>query len=205
MDKGRFSVTSLLLNAAVILIGVGLALLTSVRYATWDPEGPVGAWLLLVPYLVVVAAVTAILIARGIFSWVPGGRWTCFAIWVGLLIAFSVSGYYSMSEAETTYEQFAALAGWLLLAGCFVAVNAAPSTASRTAIIATLGLGGLAGWLQVAVWLSEYSSEQAQLEESRITHEQEFQDQQDAAFRALGKEAPLWNYLGYIHLERGTS
>ncbi len=168
MDKGRFSVTSLLLNAAVVLIGVGLALLTSVRHATWGPEGPVGAWLLLVPYLVIVAAVTTILIARGIFSWVPGGRWMCFAIWVGLLIAFSVSGYYSMSEAETTYEQFAALAGWLLLAGCFVAVNAAPSTASRTAIIATLGLGGLAGWLQVAVWLSEYFSEQAQLEESRI-------------------------------------
>jgi len=200
VDKGRFSVTSLLLNAAVVLIGVGLALLTSVRYATWGPEGPVGAWLLLVPYLIIVAAVTAILIARGIFSWVPGRRWTCFAIWVGLLIAFSVSGYYSMSEAETTYEQFAAMAGWLLLAGCFVAVNAAPSTASRTAIIATLGLGGLAGWLQVAVWLSEYFSEQAQLEESRITHEQEFQNQQDAAFRALGKEAPLWNYLGYMYI-----
>jgi len=182
VDKGRFSVTSLLLNAAVVLIGVGLALLTSVRYATWGPEGPVGAWLLLVPYLIIVAAVTAILIARGIFSWVPGRRWTCFAIWVGLLIAFSVSGYYSMSEAETTYEQFAALAGWLLLAGCFVAVNAAPSTASRTAIIATLGLGGLAGWLQVAVWLSEYSSEQAQLEESRITHEQEFRTSRTRRF-----------------------
>ena len=105
-----------------------------------------------------------------------------------------------MFEAETKYRQFAALAGWLLLAGCFVAVNAAPSTASRTAIVATLGLGGLAGWLQIAVWLGEYSSEQAQLEESRITHEQEFQDQQAAAFRALGKEAPLWNYFGYMYI-----
>jgi hypothetical protein len=200
VDKGRFSVTSLLLNAAVVLIGVGLALLTSVRHATWGPEGPVGAWLLLVPYLVIVAAVTAILIARGIFSWVPGGRWTCFAIWVGLLVAFSVSGYYSMSEAETTYEQFAAVAGWLLLAGCFVAANAAPSTVSRTAIIATLGLGGLAGWLQVAVWVSEYSREQAQAEESRITHEQEVQDERAAEFRALGKDAPLWNYFGYMYI-----
>jgi len=198
--KGRFSTESLLLNAAVVLVGICLALLTAVRHAHWGPEGPVGAWLLLVPYLVIVAAVTAILIARETFSWVPGGRWTCFAIWVGLLIAFSVSGYYSMFETETKYEQFAAPAGWLLLAGCFVAVNAAPSTASRTAIVATLGLGGLAGWLQMAVWLSEYSSEQAQLEESRITHEQEFQQQQDAAFRALGKEAPLWNYLGYMYI-----
>ena len=93
------------------MVGVGLALLTSVRYATWGPEGPVGGWLLLVPYLIIVAAVTGILIARGTFSWVRGGRWTCFAIWVGLLIAFSVSGYYSMFETETKYEQFAAPAG----------------------------------------------------------------------------------------------
>ena len=146
------------------------------------------------------AAVTAALIALGTFSWVPGGRLTCFAIWVGLLVAFAVSGYYSMSESESKYEQFAALSGWLLLAGCFVAVNAAPSIAARTAIVATLGLGGVAGWLQVAIWLSEYSAEKAQLAESRIAHEQEFQDSQEAEFRALGKEAPLWRYLGYMYI-----
>src|SRR6266404_9687141 len=155
--KGRFSTESLLLNAAVVLVGICLALLTAVRHAHWGPEGPVGAWLLLVPYLVIVAAVTGILIARGTFSWVPGGRWACFAIWVGLLIAFSVSGYYSMSETETKYERFAALAGWLLVAGCFVAVNAAPSTASKLAIIATLGLGGLARWQKRALRLRYYS------------------------------------------------
>ena len=146
------------------------------------------------------AAVTAALIAVGTFSWVPGGRLTCFSIWVGLLVAFAVSGYYSMSESESKYEQFAALSGWLLLAGCFIAVNAAPSIAARTAIVATLGLGGVAGWLQVAVWLNEYSQEKAQLAESRIAHEQEFQDGQDAEFRALGKEAPLWRYLGYMYI-----
>mgnify|MGYP003694621627 CR=1 FL=1 len=176
------------------------ALLWSVRHAHWGPEGPVGGWLLLVPYLFMAAAVTAALIALGTFSWVPGGRVTCFFIWIGLLIAFAVSGYYSMSESETKYEQFAALSGWLLLAGCFVAVNAAPSIAARTAIVATLGLGGVAGWLQVAVWLSEYSVGQAQLEESKIAHEQEFQEQQEAEFRALGKEAPLWKYFGFMYI-----
>ena len=175
-------------------------LLSSVRHAHWGPEGPVGGWLILVPYLLMAAAVTAALIAFGTFSWVPGGRLTCFSIWVGLLVAFAVSGYYSMSEFESKYKQFAALSGWLLLAGCFIAVNAAPSIAARTAIVATLGLGGVAGWLQVAVWLSEYSQEKAQLAESRIAHEQEFQDSQEAEFRALGKEAPLWRYLGYMYI-----
>jgi len=156
--------------------------------------------LLLVPYLFVAAAVTAALITRGTFSWVPGGRLTSFSIWLGLLVAFTVSGYYSMSRVETKYEQFAALSGWLLLAGCFVAVNAAPSIAARTAVVATLGLGGIAGWLQVAVWLSEYSNEKAQLAESQIAHEQEFQDSQEAEFRALGKEAPLWKYFGYMYI-----
>jgi hypothetical protein len=200
VDKSKFSAKNLLLNAAVVLVGVGLALLSLVRHAHWGPEGPVGGWLLLVPYLSLAAAVTAALIACGTFSWVPGGRLTCFSIWVGLLIAFAVSGYYSMSKPETKYEQFAALSGWLLVAGCFVAVNATPSIAARTAIVATLGLGGVAGWLQVAVWLSEYSAEKAQLAESQITHEQEFQDSQEADFRALGKEAPLWKYFGFMYL-----
>ena len=200
MEKGSFSIKNLLLNAAVILVGLALALVSSVRHAHWGPEGPVGGWLLLVPYLLMAAAVSAALIAWGTFSWVPGGRLTCFSIWVGLLVAFAVSGYYSMSEFESKYEQFAALSGWLLLAGCFIAVNAAPSTAARMAIIATLGLGGVAGWVQVAVWLSEYSQEKAQLAESRIAHEQEFQESQEAEFRALGKEAPLWRYLGYMYI-----
>ena len=78
MAKGSFSTKNLLLNAAVVLVGLALALLSSVRHAHWGPEGPVGGWLLLVPYLLMAAAVTAVLIALGTFSWVPGGRLTVF-------------------------------------------------------------------------------------------------------------------------------
>jgi hypothetical protein len=154
----------------------------------------------MLPYLFMAAIVTVLLIALGTFPWVPGGRWTCFALWIGLMIAFAVSGYYSMSEAETKYEQFAALAGWLLVLGCLVAINTVPSTAAKTVIAVTLGLGSVAGWLQIVIWLSEYASDQAQLAEKQAAHEQEFQDQQAAAFRALGKDALLWNYLGYMYI-----
>jgi hypothetical protein len=58
----------------------------------------------------------------------------------------------------------------------------------------------VAGWLQAAVWLSEYSSEKTQLAESQIAHEQEFQDNAAAEFRALGKEAPLWKYFGFMYI-----
>ena len=200
MSRGRFSIKKLLLNLGIVLLAGSLALLLSVRHAHWGPEGPVGGGLLLLPYLFLAALVTGLLIVLGSFSWVSGGRWTCFALWVGLMIAFSVSGYYSMADPETKYEQFAALFGWLLIIGCFVALNAAPSIAVRSAIAATLGLGGIAGWIQVVVWLGEYSREQAQLEESRRARAQEVQDQQAAAFRALGKEAPLWNYLSYMYI-----
>ena len=201
MNKGRYSAKSILLNVAIVLVGVCLGLLTSVRHAYWGPEGPVGGWLLLVPYLgLVIVLVTALLVTRGIFSWVPGGHGTRFVIWVGFLITFLVSGYYSMSEVATRYEQFAALFGWLLVVGCFVAVNFPPSTAVRTLLAATLGLGGLAGWVQIAVWLTEYTSEQSRLAESKIAHEHEVQDQREAAFRALGKDAPLWNYFGYMYI-----
>jgi hypothetical protein len=114
------------------------------------PEGPVGAGLLLVPYIGMAAVVVAILIARGALAWLPGGRTTSVALGIGLAIAFAASGYYAMSDPETTVEQVAALSGWLLLAGCFVAVNVTPSIAARAAIIATLVVGGVAGWLQAA-------------------------------------------------------
>jgi hypothetical protein len=74
-----------------------------------------------------------------------------FAIWVGLLITFLVSGYYSMSEVETRYEQFAALVGWLLVADCFVALNFPPSVTVKTLITTTLGLDSVAGWVPIAV------------------------------------------------------
>ncbi len=199
VDKSSFSIKKLFLNAAIVLLGACFASLSLGRSAHWGPEGPVGGWLLLLPYLFLAAVVTAALVALGTFSWVPGGRWTCFALWLGLLVTFSVSGYYAMSF-ETKFERFAALSGWLLLAGCLVAANAAPLTGAKTAIVATLGLGGVAGWLQVAVWLSEYSAESARVAESKIAHEQEWQESREAGFRALGKEAPLWNYFGYMYI-----
>jgi hypothetical protein len=200
VNKTSFSPKRLLLNAAVVLVGICLGLLLSTRHAYWGPEGPVGGLLLLVPYLFLAAAVTASLIALGNFSWVPGGRLICFFIGFGLLITFGVSGYYSMAAVETRYEQFAALSGWLLLAGCLVAVNAAPAKAAKTTIALTLGLGGVAGWLQMFFWLSECSSQQAQYEESRIKHEEEVQKGREAEFRALGKEAPFWKYFGYMYI-----
>src|SRR5580765_6085389 len=102
-----------LLNAALGLAGLNLALLFSVRHAHWGPEGPVGALLLLVPYVGFTAAVLAILIARGTLGWLPGGRPLSVALWIGLVIAFAVSGYYAMSDSETTFEQVAALFGGL--------------------------------------------------------------------------------------------
>lgn len=189
-----------LLNAAVVVAGFGLALLLSVRHAHWGPEGPVGGGLLLIPFLAIAAAVPAILIARGTFSWVPGGRYTCAAVWVGLVIAFSVSGYYSMAAPGTSYERMAAASGWILLGGCLVAVNAPASTAAKIAIVATLGVGGVAGWAQVAAWLGDHAAQENQLAESRIASDRQFQEGMDAEFRGLGKDAPLWKYFSYLHI-----
>jgi hypothetical protein len=188
-----------LLNAALGLAGLNLALLFAVRHAHWGPEGPVGAGLLLVPYVGIAAAVLGSLIPRGAFAWLPGGYPTSFALWIGLVIVFAVSGYYAMADPETTFEQVAALSGWFLLAGCLVAVNATSSIAARAVIIATLGVGGAAGWLQAAVWLNNYFEAKHQTAESRIARDREFQEQLEAEFRALGTEAPLWKYFGCMY------
>lgn len=200
MAGRTFSARSLLLNAGIVLAGLSLVLIRSTRHAHWGPEGPVGAWLLVVPYVLIAAVVTGVLVARNAFSWVPGGRLACIPIWLGLLVAFAVTGWYSMSDPETKFEQFASLSGWLLLGGCLVAVNFEPSTAAKAAIAATLGLGGVAGWLQVGSWLVDNASEQNRIAESRIANDQQFQQSLDAEFRALGNDAPLWKYLGYMYL-----
>lgn len=188
-----------LLNAALGLAGLSLALLYSARHAHWGPEGPVGGWLLLVPYVGISAAVLATLIARGAFGWLPGGRATALALWIGLVIAFAVSGYYAISDPRTMFEQVAALSGWLLLAGCFVAVNATSSIAARGVIVATLGVGIAAGWIQAAAWLNNHFEAKEQAAASGIAHDREFQEQLDAEFRALGKDAPLWKYFGCMY------
>jgi len=188
-----------LLNAALVLAGLNLALLFSVRHAHWGPEGPVGGGLLLVPYVGIAAAVLAILIARRTLAWVPGGRSTTVALSIGLVIALAVSGYYAMVDPVTRFEQFAALSGWWLLIGCFVAVNATPSVAARAVIVATLGVGGVAGWIQAGAWLSDHFEAKEQASQSGIAHDREFQEQLGAEFRALGKDAPLWKYFGYMY------
>ena len=188
-----------LLNAALALAGLNLALLFSVRGAHWGPEGPVGAGLLLVPYVAIGTAVLATLIVRGAFAWLPGGRPAAVALSIGLVVALAVSGYYAMSVPATTFERVAALSGWGLLTGCLVAVNAKPSIAARAIIIATLGVGGAAGWMQAAAWIIHHFEAREQAVESGIAHDREFQEQREAEFRALGKDAPLWNYFGYMY------
>jgi len=68
-----------LLNAAVVVAGLALALVLSTRHAHWGPEGPVGGWLLAVPYVLIAAAVTGALIVRGSFSWVPAAASPAFS------------------------------------------------------------------------------------------------------------------------------
>src|ERR1044071_5983824 len=96
-----------LLNAALGLAGLNLALLFWARHAHWGPEGPVGGLLLLVPYLGIAAAVVGTVVARGSFAWLPGGRATSVALAIGVLIAFAVSGYYAMDDPETAFEHVA--------------------------------------------------------------------------------------------------
>jgi hypothetical protein len=188
-----------LLNAGLAIAGLNLVLLFSVRDAHWGPEGPVGAGLLLIPFVGIPTALLATLIVRGTFAWVPGGNLTSFAAWVGLVIAFGVSGHYAMSVPETTFEHVAAWCGWLLLAGCFVAVNVKSSATAIALIATTLGVGGALGWAQSAAWLKDHFEAQDQASQRQISHNREFQEELEAEFRALGTEAPLWKYFGCMY------
>src|SRR5207244_2460639 len=81
---------------------------------------------------------------------------------------------------------------------CFLAVNASQF---RAIVAATLGVGCLVGWMHVVLWAGMWVRSENQQVEQTIARDREFQDQRDEEFRALGKDAPLWNYFSYLYIE----
>lgn len=111
-------------NITVVLLDIALAatlgflgLMVYLRNLPSGPEGPVGAWLLLVPPLFLLAGVLIKLTGSGIFDWMPGGRLTAWAMAAGTCIAAMVTMWFLVAAPLSLWENLAALVPWLLVAG----------------------------------------------------------------------------------------
>jgi hypothetical protein len=198
MIGGTNSLITLLLNLMLLLAAASLAGVAASKHAHGGPEGPVGAWLLAVPYFLLTAGAAVALVARGAFDWIPGGKAAGFLMWGGLVLALAAASYYALEDLSPPYAALGMAFGWLLLLGCFLAVNL---PGFKDAVAVTLGAGCVLGWMHVALWTGMWVSSENQRAEQAIAGEHEFQDRRDAEFLALGKDAPLWNYFGYMYIE----
>jgi hypothetical protein len=193
-------------NIALVITAISMVLLRSVRGAHWGPEGPVGAWLLLLPPLFLLGGVLVVMILMGRFDWVLGGRVVSFLLLIGFLIAAAPALWFMFDTGDEWWKEWAGLAPWAMLAGCAIAVNIElpAGLAAKTAIAATLGSTALAGWALTFYGLVGYVEQQNQMALSAVENERAFESDRAKEFLALGPDAPLWNYFGYMYMSDET-
>lgn len=197
-------------NWTVILLDVALAaalwflgVMARLRHLPSGPEGPVGAWLLLVPPLFLMGGVLAKLASAGVFDWMPGGRVTGWAVAAGAGVASMVTMWFLMAPGDGMWGRAAALAPWLMVAGGFAAVHGGlqPPPVFKAAVGGLLGTGAVAGWALVmwggGLWIqNENRKSQAALDRDRAWQQSRVEE-----FHALGEHAELWKYFGYLYLD----
>ncbi|MGJ5815368.1 hypothetical protein [Paludibaculum fermentans] len=200
-------------NTTVVFLDFALAatlgflgLMVYLRNQPSGPEGPVGAWLLLVPPLFLLGGVLVKLAGNGVLDWVPGGRLTAWGMAAGICIAAMVTMWFLVATPDSLWEKLAALVPWVLVAGAFLAVHGGnqPSPGMKTVIAGVLGAGGVAGWALVLWGIGLYVQSEnrksiADMERVRAREQSRIDE-----FHALGENAELWKYFGYMYLENET-
>jgi hypothetical protein len=193
---------ALALDGLLVVAVAFLTGLAAIRGASWGPNGAVGAWLVVIPPLVLLGAVLGVLITAGRFDWVPGGRPASSGLLAGFLAALAVGSYY-LIDNDAPWSKLAAVTPFVMAAGCFVAVHSGPfpGRGAKTAITAILGTAAVAGWILIASGIVMYYNSQVQQAEMAVQRQRDLQASLAAEFRALGHNAPLWRYLGFMYFD----
>lgn len=192
----------IVLNGLLVLAAICVALLRSTRGKSWGPEGPVGGWLLFIPPLFLLGVVLAAMIGMGRFDWIVGGRPGSVVLLAGFLIGAAAALGFVLDQPDAWWQSLVGVTPWAMLAGCFLALNSGPSPGPlpKILIAATLGTTALAGWVLTGGGAVKYVQRQNQIAWSKVEQSQAFEQQRADEFRALGTDAPLWNYFGYMYM-----
>src|SRR5689334_19570694 len=79
------------------------------------PEGPVGGWIVPVPFLFVLLGVLAASVARGRFAWMPGGRPVASLLVIGFMTTIGTVLFVSADRPSLWLQAVP----FVMLAGCF--------------------------------------------------------------------------------------
>ncbi len=200
------NITVVLLDTALAAALGFLGLMVYLQHLPSGPEGPVGAWLLLVPPLFLLAGVLIKLTGAGVFDWMLGGRLTAWLMAAGIGIAAMATMWFLVAAPHSLWENLAALVPWLLVAGGFLAVHGGPQPPKivKTVVAGILGLGGLMGWALVLWGIGLYVQSENQKGIANLERDRAREQSRIEEFRALGQDAEIWKYFGYMYMENET-
>ncbi len=163
----------------------------------WGPEGPVGAWLVLVFPGLIVAGVLLVFASRGMLDFLPGGRPGQFAGVVGMLVLFGTALFASLDAHNRIWPQLMAAVPYLILAGCFaIALGKWKWLAAST-----LGAAALAGWVLILIGITMSVRQSAAESAARVAEEaqreQGYEAEEVTEYRSLPADVPLGRVLRF--------
>ncbi len=171
----------------------------------WGPEGPIGAWLLLVIPCLFAAILVFVMAGKGLLNFFPGGRMIQFVIAMGMLIVFSMVLFGRLGRHDSMSLGGLMVAPYLILAGCAAIIHCSNLTDSRVGYwVATIVFGGtaltgwgLSGW---GVFLYLQADMQQSAQKALEEREQEDQNKQweAAEYAKLDDSSSLYAFLDFM-------
>jgi len=200
------AMSSTVLNILLGVVGAGFVLCVWVGSLPSGPEGPVGAWLVPVPFLLLLTIVMGACIAGGRFAWLPGGRFAAVLLLAGFLVALGAALIAAFDSPHSALDVLLRLVPFAALGGCLWLVGNAPwGRILGPAILCATSLGGWALMGYGAVSNMRDSMAAAQRDYERDRADAEARDAQSLKeFRALPADAPLIEVIHFTFVGNET-
>jgi hypothetical protein len=183
----------------VVLLGFLWTFWASGQYA--GPEGPVGAWIVPVPFLLILLGVLVVAIVRGRFAWLPGGVPAATLLVIGFLTTICTALLGSFERHSVLFQAIP----FLMVLACFWLTGLLRIGILGPAVLVTASLAGY-GILGAAVV--------SHARDSMAAAEQQYQRERADAearsaqalreYRALPPDVPLIRLLDMSFLENET-
>ena len=196
----------------ILYIFLVLALLSTIAVTILTqqptgPEGPVGAWLVLVIPCLFTAILVFTMAAKESLNFVPGGRLVQFVIAFGILITFSIAIFGTVDRHNYNFaiQGLVITVPCLILAGCAAIVHHSgfsnPSLVQWAAVI-LLGGVALTGWGLAGTGIFLYMKNELERSALQAQKEMEQEDQREqweiAEYAKLNDSASLYALLQFM-------
>ncbi len=184
----------------LVCLGFGASVWSSGQH--WGPEGPVGAWLIPVPFLFLLLAILIAAILTGRFDWIPGGKAVAFLMLIGYMAAVGTAIFHAFERPESAMDHAIAAVPFVAVAGVFFVFNRFDAPMAARAVnavilgLASVGGWGLMGYALVSHTRAEMEAAERQYAIDRVENEARMAKEL-ADFNALPADTPLRELFQY--------